>query len=158
MTKSLVRIWGTYPWLRPNHTVLSQSLLLNVSTGNEIGKSLPMADTAMGSISLSHWLCVFCTQNTWESHCQSHTALEMKPFCYPWPSAENSILLTLCSLNTASISSQFHAMLLLLLSRFSCVQLCATLWTAAHQAPLSMGFFRQECWSGVPSPSPNFMP
>ena len=30
------------------------------------------------------------------------------------------------------------------LSRFSHVQLCATLWTVAHQAPLSMGFSRQE--------------
>ena len=29
-----------------------------------------------------------------------------------------------------------------------------TLWTAAYQAPLSMGFSRQEYWSGVPSPSP----
>ena len=35
------------------------------------------------------------------------------------------------------------------------VQLFATPWTAAHQAPLSMGFSRQEYWSGVPSPSPN---
>ena len=41
-----------------------------------------------------------------------------------------------------------------LLSRFSRVQLLATPWTAAHQAPLSMGFFRQEYWSGLPSPSP----
>ena len=32
---------------------------------------------------------------------------------------------------------------------FSCVQLCATLWTVAHQAPLSMGFSRQEYWSGL---------
>ena len=32
------------------------------------------------------------------------------------------------------------------------VQLLATPWTAAHQAPPSMGFSRQECWSGVPSP------
>ena len=31
----------------------------------------------------------------------------------------------------------------------------ATPWTAAHQAPPSMGFSRQEYWSGVPSPSPN---
>ena len=38
-----------------------------------------------------------------------------------------------------------------LLSR---AQLFATPWTAAHQAPLSMGFSRQEYWSGVPSPSP----
>ena len=32
------------------------------------------------------------------------------------------------------------------------VRLLATAWTAAHQAPPSMGFSRQECWSGVPSP------
>ena len=33
------------------------------------------------------------------------------------------------------------------------VRFLATSWTAAHQAPLSMGFARQEYWSGVPSPS-----
>ena len=33
-------------------------------------------------------------------------------------------------------------------------QLLATPWTAAHQAPPSMGFSRQEYWSGVPLPSP----
>ena len=35
-----------------------------------------------------------------------------------------------------------------------CVQLFATPWAADHQAPPSMGFSRQECWSGVPLPSP----
>ena len=35
-----------------------------------------------------------------------------------------------------------------------CVQLLATLWTVAHQAPLSEGFPRQEYWSGLPFPSP----
>ena len=34
------------------------------------------------------------------------------------------------------------------------VQLFATPWTAAHQAPPSLGFSRQECWSGLPLPSP----
>ena len=34
------------------------------------------------------------------------------------------------------------------------VRLLATLWTVAHQAPPSMGFSKQEYWSGVPSPSP----
>ena len=34
------------------------------------------------------------------------------------------------------------------------VRLIETPWTAAHQAPPSMGFSRQECWSGVPLPSP----
>ena len=36
-------------------------------------------------------------------------------------------------------------------------QLLATPWTAAYQAPLSMGFSRQEYWSGVPLPSPRFL-
>ena len=34
------------------------------------------------------------------------------------------------------------------------VQLFVTLWTVAYQAPLSMGFSRQEHWSGLPFPSP----
>ena len=46
------------------------------------------------------------------------------------------------------------SILLLLLRRFSRVRLCETPWTAAYQAPLSMGFFRQEHWSGLPFPSP----
>ena len=45
-------------------------------------------------------------------------------------------------------------LLLLLLSRFSRVRLCATPETAAQQAPLSLGFSRQEHWSGLPFPSP----
>ena len=38
----------------------------------------------------------------------------------------------------------------LLLSHFSCVWLCVTPWTAAHQAPPSLGFSKQEPWSGLP--------
>ena len=45
-------------------------------------------------------------------------------------------------------------LLLLLLSRFSHVRLRVTPQTAAHQAPPSMGFSRQEYWSGLPLPSP----
>ena len=45
-------------------------------------------------------------------------------------------------------------LMLLLLSHFSRVWLCVTLWTAAHQAPLSLGFSRQEYWNGLPFPSP----
>ena len=45
-------------------------------------------------------------------------------------------------------------LLLLLLSRFSRVWLSATSETAAHQAPPSLGFSRQERWSGLPFPSP----
>ena len=38
------------------------------------------------------------------------------------------------------------------------VRLFAIPWTVAHQAPLSMGFSRQEYWSGLPSPSPGDLP
>ena len=47
-------------------------------------------------------------------------------------------------------------------SELSCslsrVRLFATLWTVAHQAPLSMGFSRQEYWSGLPFLSPGDLP
>ena len=36
------------------------------------------------------------------------------------------------------------------------VQLLVAPWTVAHQAPLSMGFPRQEYWSGLPLPSPSY--
>ena len=45
-----------------------------------------------------------------------------------------------------------------MLSCFSHVQLFATPWTIACQAPLSMGFSRQEYWSGLPSPPPEDLP
>ena len=39
----------------------------------------------------------------------------------------------------------------------SWVQLFATSWTVAHQAPLSLGFSRQEYWNGLPFPSPDLL-
>ena len=39
-----------------------------------------------------------------------------------------------------------------------CVPLFATLWTVAHQAPMSVGFSRQEYWSGLPFPAPGDLP
>ena len=47
---------------------------------------------------------------------------------------------------------QYHGPLL------SRVQLFATPWTVAHQAPLSMEFFLQEYWSGLPFPTPEDLP
>ena len=45
-----------------------------------------------------------------------------------------------------------------MLSHFSCVRLFVTLWTVACQAPLSMGFSRQEYWSELPFPPPGDLP
>ena len=43
-------------------------------------------------------------------------------------------------------------------SCFSHIQLFVILWNVAHQAPLSMGFLRQEYWSGLPCPPPRDIP
>ena len=48
--------------------------------------------------------------------------------------------------------------LVCVLSRFSCIQVFATLQTVARQAPLSTGFPRQENWSGLPRPPPEDLP
>ena len=45
-----------------------------------------------------------------------------------------------------------------MLNHFSCVLLFVTLWTVTYKAPLSMRFFRQEQWSGLPSPPSGDLP
>ena len=45
-----------------------------------------------------------------------------------------------------------------MLSGFSSVRLFVILWTVAHQAPLSMGLFKQECWSRLLCPPPGDLP
>ena len=64
------------------------------------------------------------------------------PFC-PW-----SDLISLLS----------YILICSVLCHFSCVWLFSTPWTIAHQAPLSMGFPRQESWSGLPFPTPGDLP
>ena len=60
----------------------------------------------------------------------------------------------LCQNTEAVPVSLVEYLLLLLLSRFSRVRLCATPQKEAHQTPSSLGFSRQEYWSGLPLPSP----
>ena len=79
-------------------------------------------------------------------------------FAFPWWLVTLSIFScgywpSICLLWKHVYSGPLLLLLLLLLSRFSRVRLCATPYTAAHQAPPPMGFSRQEYWSGVPLPS-----
>ena len=67
--------------------------------------------------------------------------------------AKKSIQINLIRLNLSFFSTTYYV-----LSHFSRVQLFATLWTIAHQAPLSMGFSRQEYWTGLPCPPPGDHP
>ena len=76
----------------------------------------------------------------------------------PWTS-QNHLqtscpMLKLLSLLQDSFSPSQWAWPTMLLSHFSHVRLCVTPWTAAYQAPPSLGFSRQEHWSGLPFPAP----
>ena len=62
------------------------------------------------------------------------------------------------TLNLQSYFSLSFTVCASMLSRFSHVQFFATLRTVAHQAPLSMGFSRQEHWSRLPCPPPGYLP
>ena len=68
----------------------------------------------------------------------------------PWCYKESDIAAQLCI-----VASNLH---LVVLSHFSRVQLFAVLWTMACQAPLSMGFSRQEDQNEFPSPPPGDLP
>ena len=56
------------------------------------------------------------------------------------------------------LATAIHQLGARVLSCFSCVRFFATLWMVAHPAPLSMGFSRQEYWSGLPCPPPGDLP
>ena len=55
-------------------------------------------------------------------------------------------------------SEYFFLLRTCVLSHFSCVRLCETLWTVARQGPLSMGSSRHKYWNGFPYPSPGDLP
>ena len=54
--------------------------------------------------------------------------------------------------------TKYNKHLACVLNCFSCIRLFVTLWIVAHQAPLSVGFSRQEYWSGLPCPPPEDLP
>ena len=87
--------------------------------------------------------------------------MHMSPIANPWPRGPSDQPLSPLFLHRLSLLGRQHffspfsdpraLLVCTVLRRFSPIQLFATLWTVAHQAPLSMGFLRQECWSGLPS-------
>ena len=87
---------------------------------------------------------------------------EIVPFVVTWMNPESIIQSDVKSEREKQISYINAYMWNLekwyVLSCFSHVQLFVTLWTVARQAPLSMGFSRQEHWSGLPFPPPGDLP
>jgi len=100
-----------------------------------------------------HWLSIFLSfsfdSSIWmlSTNLSSNTLI-LFSFSFPW----SSLLLNLCV--------EFFSLLIVLcmLSCLSHVWLFVTLWTVAHQAPLSIGFSRQEYWSGLPCTPPGDLP
>ena len=93
----------------------------------------------------------FTTSASWEAHRAKWTG----SLSYMWARQPPSDCKYVCTLgHLQHVLLIFAGLLPLLLSRVSRVWLCATPWTAAYQAPPSMGFSRQEYWSGLPLPSP----
>ena len=70
----------------------------------------------------------------------------------------HSLLIPFPSLSHFSSSLSAFSVCVCVSSHFSCVQLFVSRWTVAHQAPQSMGFSRQEYWSGLPFPPPGDLP
>ena len=95
---------------------------------------------------------MFC-QFVSESAISIHISPLSQPSSHP-PLSQPLQVITEHQAELPVLYSSFPLLLLLLLSRFSRVRLCATPQMAAHQAPLSLGFSRQEHWSGLPFPSP----
>jgi len=88
------------------------------------------------------------TTNLWEMH-YSYVAKKLNsPSWEPCPRPEQE------NPQTRTRTKVYPTAEPLLLSCFSCVRLCVTPRTAAHQASPSLGFSRQEHWSGLPFPSP----
>ena len=93
-------------------------------------------------LSWGHWICLNLEEKL--LHLVQHFDLIFLP----------SLLHPSCYLNCYITTMTFASML----SHFSCVLLSVTLGTVACQAPLPMGFSRQEYWSGLPFPSPGYLP
>ena len=117
-----------------------------------------LTDFTMISVtsSLSSWNVLFLSHHSWASpfnrpgsHYTCLVGLFQTPHLKQIPSF----------LNSYNVYSSMPWEAACMLSRFGHVQLLVTLWTVAHQAPLFMGFSRQESWSGLPScPPPEDFP
>ena len=124
-----------------------KSVLLIILIHKSFGESLSLS---LGLIPTGELLGQSMCMDSW------YLVLSCPPDMYSLVSSERDCqFLTEKNYSMSSyLSSNPDLLLLLLLSRFSRVQLSATPKTAAYQAPLSLGFSRQEHWSGLPLPSP----
>ena len=84
--------------------------------------------------------------------------LSVPPCGLYYPNVQGFCILAHPAFLAISSTVSLHAQCACMLSHFSCVRLFATPWTVAQQALLSVGFSRQEYWSGLPWPPPGNLP
>ena len=143
--------------IQPSHLLLSpppafslsqhQGLFQWVSSLHQVAKywsfsfCISPSSECSGLISFRmDWLSFLAVQGTLKSLLQHHTS-------------KASILRHSAFFNFGMLSGMFFSQTMLALREcFSCVWLFATLWAVAYQAPLSIGFSRQDYWSGLPCP------
>ena len=131
--------------------------------------SCPLSHWCYLTISSSATLLSFCLQSfpSWGLFQWAYTGNTTK--CYSTFKKEENLAIChsmdkyrrhkLCEIRQAQKDK--HCMILFMkvkVKSLSRVQLFVTPWTVAYQAPPSMGFSRQECWSGLPFPSPGDLP
>ena len=85
-------------------------------------------------------------------------------FCLIYPASsqrKSSALKRSCDLigpNQIILDNLYFMKVKVKVKLLSCVRLFTTPWTVSYQVPPSIGFSRQECWSGLPFPSPGDLP
>ena len=129
--------------------------------------SISPSNEYLGLISLrTDWFDLLAVQGTLKSLLQQHSskasilrcsAFFIVQLSHPYMTTGKTIALTRRTFVDKLMSLLFNMLsrlLLLLLSHFSHVRLCATPEMAAHHAPPSLEFSRQQHWNGLPFPSP----
>ena len=125
------------------------SFSFNISPSNEHPGLISFRMDWLGLLAVQGTLKSFLQHHTLKASSHQRSAFFIVQLSHPYTTTGKTVALTRRTF-VDKVMLCFLICCLLLLSHFSRVRLCATPEMAAHQAPPSMGFSRQEYWSGVP--------
>ena len=139
------------------HGIFQARILERVAISYSRGSSQPRDRTSLSCVS-----CIaggyFATEPPGKPYAAAKSLKSCPTLCYPTdsrpPGSPVPGILQARTQERVAISFSNAWKWKVKVKSLSCVRPSATLWTTASQTPLSMGFSRQEYWSGVPLPSP----